>query len=163
MKVGDLMRRVPRHCSAADTAASAGRTMAETGIGALPVVSAELVVSGVLTDRDVCCVLSQHAERAQEVLVSEAASSPAWTCRADDELSRALATMRQHRVRRLPVVDEADRLEGLLSLDEVILAAQALAGGRLEVPVYTEVLETLKVIVGPPPALEKLAVTASAA
>ena len=61
--------------------------------------------------------------------------------------------MRAHSVRRLPVVDAFDCLEGLLSLDEVILAAHLLAGDRLSGPVHAEVVETMQAIVRPATAL----------
>jgi len=152
MKIRDLMRRVPRTCRSEDSLASAGRTMAEAGVGVLPVTDAERRVIGVLTDRDVCCGLSRAAHP-HEVRVGEVASSPPWTCLESDAVTTALGTMRQHAVRRLPVVDATGRLEGLLSLDEIVLAAHLVAGGGLDTPVYAEVVETLKAIVRPPSAL----------
>ena len=41
MKVRDLMRSIPRHTTASESLASAGRTMADAGVGVLPVVAAD--------------------------------------------------------------------------------------------------------------------------
>ena len=153
MKVRDLMRSIPRLTTAGESLASAGRTMAEAGVGVLPVVDANRRVVGVITDRDVCCALARGNRRPSELRVAEVASAPPWVCEADDDLSMALATMRTHSVRRLPVVDAFDCLEGLLSLDEVILAAHLLAGDRLSGPVHAEVVETMQAIVRPATAL----------
>ncbi len=78
---------------------------------------------------------------------------PPWVCEPGDDLSSALATMRTHAVRRLPVVDAFDRLEGLLSLDEVVLSSHLLAGDRMGAPVHAEVIETLQAILRPSTAL----------
>lgn len=152
MRVRELMRRVPRYCNGGDSVASAGRTMAEAGVGVLPVVDDDHRVTGVITDRDVCCALAK-AERPEELEVHEVASSPAWTCHPEDEVQQALGVMRAHAVRRLPVVDGAGGMEGLLSLDEIVLAATMLADGTLGGPVHAEVVETLQAILRPPTAL----------
>ena len=59
MKVRDLMRSIPRHTTMGESLASAGRTMAEAGVGVLPVVDANHRVVAVLTDRDVCCAVAR--------------------------------------------------------------------------------------------------------
>jgi CBS domain-containing protein len=149
MKVRDLMRRIPRHTMPAESLASAGRTMAEAGVGVLPVTDTNRRVVGVLTDRDVCCALAREDRRPSELCVGEVAASPPHTCQAGDELSAALATMRLHAVRRLPVVDADGRLDGLLSLDEVVVATHVVAGDDLGGPAYAEVVATLQAILHP--------------
>ena len=73
-------------------------------------------------------------------------------------LDAALATMRTYAVRRLPVVDTLDRLEGLLSLDEVVLASHLLADIRPGAPVHAEVVETMQAILRPAAALVEVPV-----
>ena len=153
MKVRDLMRSIPRHTTAGESLASAGRTMAEAGVGVLPVIDADRRVVAVITDRDVCCAVARENRRPGELRVGEVASMPPWVCEPGDDLSSALATMRVHGVRRLPVVDAFDRLEGLLSLDEVVLSSHLLAGDRMGAPVHAEVIETLQSILRPSTAL----------
>jgi CBS domain-containing protein len=127
--------------------------MAEAGVGVLPVIDADHRVTAVVTDRDVCCALARSDRRASELRVGDIASAPPYTCLASDDVSAALATMRAFALRRLPVVDARGRLDGLLSFDEVVLAAHEISGGRLDGPVYSEVVETLKAIVRPAAAL----------
>jgi CBS domain-containing protein len=149
MQVRELMRSIPRHTTAGESLASAGRIMAVAGVGVLPVIDAEHRVVAVITDRDICCALARENRRPSELRVAEVASAPPWVCEPGDELSLALATMRTHAVRRLPVVDAFDRLEGMLSIDEVVLASHLLAADRLDAPVHAEVVETLQAIVRP--------------
>jgi CBS domain-containing protein len=54
--------------------------------------------------------------------------------------------MRERRVRRLPVVGERGELVGLLSLDDVVLAARVLETDEFSGPFYVDIVETLKVI-----------------
>ena len=121
-------------------------------------VDADHRVVGVLTDRDVCCAVARANRRPSELRVEEVASAPPWVCEAGDELSAALATMRTYAV---PVVDPLDRLEGLLSLDEVILASHLLAGDRAGAPVHAEVIETMQAILRPAAALVEVPVGAA--
>ncbi len=153
MKVRDLMRSIPRHTTASESLASAGRTMADAGVGVLPVVDADRRVVAVITDRDICCALVRENRRPSDLRVAEVASAPPWVCEPGDELAVALSTMRTHTVRRLPVVDAFDRLEGLLSLDEIVLASHLLAGDRLGAPVHAEVIEVMQAIMRPSTAL----------
>jgi CBS-domain-containing membrane protein len=39
-----------------------------------------------------------------------------WVCQADDDVEEVLASMRAHRVRRLPVLDEKGELVGIVSM-----------------------------------------------
>jgi CBS domain-containing protein len=159
MRVRDLMRPIPRYCSLTDSLTSAGRTMTETGVGALPVLDAAHRVAGMITDRDICCALSVAALGPLELTVADIVSTPVRACRAEDDLSTALATLRAYSVRRLPVIDAEGRLEGLLSLDEIVLAAHSLATNGLGGPVHAEVVETLQAILRPPTSLVEVLAT----
>lgn len=149
MRVRDLMRRAPRNTTPGESLEDAALTMAEAGVGVLPVVDVDQRVAAVITDRDVCCALARGDRRPSELRVGDVASSPPYTCRASDDVSTALATMRAFALRRLPVIDARGRLEGLLSFDEIVLAAHEVAAGRADGPEFAEVVETLKAIVRP--------------
>lgn len=145
MKVRDVMRERPRVTSPGQNLAVAGQIMAEIDAGVLPVLGQDERLVGVLTDRDVCVALTSRDEKSSDVLVDQAMSRGAHTCREDDELAGALGKMRHHRVRRLPVVADDMRLVGLLCLDDVAtLAAEGGAGA--DEPSYAEVAETLKAV-----------------
>ncbi|MDT0309783.1 CBS domain-containing protein [Streptomyces sp. DSM 44917] len=51
---------------------------------------------------------------------AELMSAPAITVRATDPLAKAARTMADHRVKRLPVLDEEDRLVGIVSRRDVV-------------------------------------------
>jgi predicted transcriptional regulator len=100
----------------------------------------------VITDRDICLAVTGGDRRAAEIRVEEVMSKPAHTCRPSDDVRQALAIMRERRVRRLPVVGERGELVGLLSLDDVVLAARVLETDEFSGPFYVDIVEALKVI-----------------
>ena len=144
MRVRDIMRSEARVCWLDTSLAEAGRTMAEIGCGVLPVLGRGDQVVGMITDRDICLGLAEKDRRPSEVKVQDIVGSELYTCRADDHIAEALDTMRIFGVRRLPVVDDSQRLEGILSLDDVILEARALGAEGFEGPFYSDIARTLK-------------------
>jgi len=145
MKVRDIMRRDVHSCSPRTTLEAAGRTMAGAGCGFLPVV-AEGRVTGVLTDRDVCVTLARLDRRPSQVEVQAAMNREVHSCAVDEDVRTSLWRMREHGVRRLPVLDAGARLQGVLSLDDVALAARAFEGEGFTGPLYPDVAETLQAI-----------------
>lgn len=150
MKVSDVMKGQPRTVGLAESVGTAGRTMAEVGCGVLPVIDGDGQVLGMITDRDICCALAGRDQLPSQVMVREVMSTPVVSCRPEVPIGEALATMRRHKVRRLPVVDDHNRLEGLLALDDVVLEAKLLETEHFTGPLYVEIAETLKQIVSHP-------------
>jgi CBS domain-containing protein len=128
MKAKDLMTSEPKTCSRATNLAEAAEIMLAGDCGMLPVVDEGRLV-GVVTDRDLYIALGTRNQRAAELTVGEVAQSPVYTCTPQDEADAVLATMRAHRVRRLPVEGFGGTVLGIISLDDLALAAgsQALA------------------------------------
>lgn len=150
MRVREIMRREARSCHPWTSLAEAGRTMAEVGCGVLPVVDLEQQVVGMVTDRDICLALTGHDRRASEVTVHDAMHGNVFTCEAGDDIGDALAVMAACQVRRLAVLDEAGRLDGILSLDDVAVASRALGPNEYTGPFYSDVAKTLKAICSQP-------------
>jgi len=146
MQVRELMRAEPRSCSPDDTLATAGRRMADVGCGFLPVVAERGDVIGVITDRDICCGLTTRDALPSQVKVRDVMSQEVFSSFEEDDLSNALHTMRTGRVRRLPVVDSDWNLRGILSLDDVVLAARSEEDKTYRGPKYDDVARTLQAI-----------------
>ncbi len=103
MKVKDIMTTDVKTCTPDTTVAEATHLMWDGDCGFLPVVDdGELV--GVVTDRDLYIALGTKNERASVLKVGAVATTKLATCVAEDDVNAALATMKQARVRRLPVV-----------------------------------------------------------
>jgi CBS domain-containing protein len=99
--------------------------MGESAVGSLIVVDALRRPLGIVTDRDLvvrCLAPGKDPERTR--LRDVMSGPPAWV-REDRSAEDAIGEMARLRVRRLPVVDEHDRLVGILALDDVVLAELA--------------------------------------
>ena len=108
-------------CRADNSLSEAAAAMWRRDCGAVPVVDGDGRVVGVITDRDICMALATRGRLASEVKVGEAMSGPARTCTTVDDVREALEVMEREQLRRLPVVDSAGRLAGILSINDIIL------------------------------------------
>ncbi len=140
MKVTDIMTREPRVCSTSTNLAAAAELMLDGDCGILPVVDEGKLV-GVVTDRDMYIALATRNKLASQLTVGEVVQTPVWTCGPDDDVQAALATMKQHVVRRLPVEGFGGTVQGIISMNDILLAA----GPRKQVR-EAEVVETLQSI-----------------
>lgn len=125
MKVREIMTSDVKACRPETNLAEAVKLMWERDCGALPVVKSDGKVSGMITDRDICVAIATRGQTADRIAVRDVTSGKAATCTPDDDAIVALQTMKLQRVRRLPVVDAGGRLNGILSLSDVVTRAGA--------------------------------------
>jgi predicted transcriptional regulator len=74
--------------------------------------------------------LATRGKRASELTVGEVAQAPVHTCSPDDDVHAVLETMKQHRVRRLPVAGFEGAIMGVVSMNDIVLAAGRRKGVR---------------------------------
>jgi len=67
------------------------------------------------------------------MLVKNRMSRPAITVRQDADFQKALALMQEKQLRRLPVVDDAGRLVGIVVERDLLVAAMRYLQARVEV------------------------------
>jgi CBS domain-containing protein len=97
----------------------AARRLAEHDIGAMPVCNAEGRLEGMLTDRDIAVKVVAAGLDPKATTVGEVCRSTAVvTIGADDSVEEALRTMKDHAVRRLPVID-GHEVVGMVSQADV--------------------------------------------
>jgi CBS domain-containing protein len=123
MKIEHLMTNDVRSCGPNDNLSLVAQAMWDGDCGCLPVVDAERRVVGMITDRDVCMAAHLRGAPLWSLTVSEVMSRVVYACRPTEKLSAATALMTEHRLRRLPVVDEQGRLTGLVTLSSLAHAA----------------------------------------
>ena len=123
MNIAQLMTREVQPCMPEDTLQRAAQIMWDHDCGSVPVVDDQCCVIGMVTDRDICMGALFGGQRLHECTVGEVMSEPALTCSPEDSIEDAQAVMRSHQIRRLPVVDEDQRLVGILSLNDLAVAA----------------------------------------
>ena len=98
--------------------ADAARMMRDMQVGDVLVAEGN-ALHGVLTDRDVV-VRAVADERSYATAAVDVCSPAAVTCAPSDDVERAVVLMREHALRRLPVVDEG-RLVGVVSLGDLAM------------------------------------------
>jgi len=149
MKVKDVMMRTPASCSPETNLGAAIEMLWTRNCGMLPIVDAKKKVIAVVTDRDLCVALGTRNRLAGQIAVGEVASGETYICRAEDDIHDALQEMARNRVRRLPVVNQDGVLEGILSMDDVVLHAEVGSWGRSVELSDEDVMKTLRQIYGP--------------
>lgn len=139
--VRTLMTTHVRTCQTDDALSQAAHLMWNEDCGIVPVLKDHQVV-GVITDRDICMATYTQGKAPGELRIEGAMSKQLLSCSADDSLATALATMRESRVRRLPVVTLEGKLLGLLSLADVVRWAQPLSNPSVDAAI-TETLAAI--------------------
>ena len=118
-KARDIMEKDVEFVSADDTVEQAAKKMKQTDTGALPICNDEKRLEGMITDRDIAVKVVAQGKDPKKTKVSEIADQPeVVTIGADDSIDEALKTMKNKKVRRLPVIDGRE-VVGIISQGDV--------------------------------------------
>jgi len=117
-KVRDLMTPGPIGVDYNQTVGDAARIMRDWGVGAVLVVNGQSL-HGLVTDRDLVVRAVAESRRPDEP-VGPLSSSELFGVNADDDAGVAARLMREHAVRRLPVIDNG-QVAGMVSLGDLAL------------------------------------------
>jgi CBS domain-containing protein len=136
MQLKDICTPEAAYCERKTTTLRAAGLMREKHVGDLVVVddaSDERTPVGIITDRDIVVkVLGKERDPAR-VPVGDVMRTPVVVANHTDDISDAIARMRAHRVRRLPVVGPHGRLIGIVTLDDLLRQLVNDAGALLEI------------------------------
>ncbi|HSM94411.1 MAG TPA: CBS domain-containing protein [Rhizomicrobium sp.] len=114
MKVLEAMIRGAFVADVSDSVRQAARMMAEDDLGFLPVIDDDQIV-GVITDRDIvtrCVALGLSASSRVGAMMTPRIRC----CYEDQDLDLVIEDMAERQLRRMPVLNRANRLVGILSL-----------------------------------------------
>ncbi len=106
-----------------ETLAQAAQRMRESHVGDLVVVDnlERRMPIGMLTDRDIVVgPVAQATEQIAALTIGDVMTTPTITIRESESLDAALTTMARRGVRRLPVINSAGSLTGVLAVDDVL-------------------------------------------
>ena len=118
-----ISRMAPGRTMTAKTDVSvseAARLMRMMGIGSLILVDDAQKPTSIVTDRDLVAKIGTGIDP-RATPVAECASPSLITIARDSKISEAVALMRKHGIRRVPVVDTAGALCGMVSMDDVLI------------------------------------------
>jgi CBS domain-containing protein len=124
MKLKDFCVLDVATCSREMTVAAAAQLMRERHAGDLVVVGdpEDREPIGIVTDRDVVIQVVALGRDPATTRVGEIMSSPIVIASESEELAQALERMATHGVRRIPVVDDAGAVSGIIALDDALKA-----------------------------------------
>ena len=120
MTVGRICTRKTHVARADESVRAAAGRMREGHVGTLVAVDDDGCPSGILTDRDLAVRVVADGLDASRIRVEEVMTAhPRWV-QEGTAIEDALALMQRLGVRRLPVVDESEKLVGIVSADDVL-------------------------------------------
>jgi len=131
MKISDVMTPNPSTVSLADDIQKAARIMRDEDAGSVPVVDEGRVV-GMVTDRDIA--IRAVADGDFDCTIEDICSDDVVCATPEMSTAEAAELMGEHQIRRLPVVDDDDRLVGIVSIGDLAVkeGRDARTGDTLE-------------------------------
>lgn len=148
MQIKQIMTKDIATCRPDTNLAVVAKLMWDRDCGFVPVIDAAGKVAGVITDRDICIATATRRLLPDQITATQAMRrQPIHTTQPEDMAEKALSTMKQFQVRRLPVVAADGSLKGIVSMNDIVLASQQKEG-----PTAAEIVSTLAAICAHPPA-----------
>jgi CBS domain-containing protein len=117
MKISEVMTTNVETVTPEQTAQEAASFMLRANAGSIPVCEGDRVI-GMITDRDIA-IRGIAEGRGPDTPISELMSADIVCAREDDDTTDVAERMSSEQVRRLPVVDDNDRLVGIVSLGDL--------------------------------------------
>jgi CBS domain-containing protein len=110
----DIMTADPTCIRTSETVLDAARRMAEQSVGSLPVCGEDNRLKGMLTDRDIVVKVLAAGKDPRAMHAGEVPTDEIVTVDVDDDVDAVMRTMKQHKIRRVPVLDN-HKLVGIVA------------------------------------------------
>jgi CBS domain-containing protein len=117
----EVMTREPACCEPGDSIVRAAELMKSEDVGAVPVVESKTGrrLVGIITDRDIVVKVLAAGRSSDAASVRDAMTQNPVTVREEDDVDRAVSAMADRKVRRIPVVDGAGSLRGIIAQADI--------------------------------------------
>jgi CBS domain-containing protein len=121
MKVNDLMTKDPACCTPETGLQEVARLMVDNDCGEIPVVDSKRTMRpvGVVTDRDIVVRSVAEGSNPLEMEAGDVMSSPVVTVSPDTSVEDVADRMEEHQLRRVPVVDDAGTICGIVAQADI--------------------------------------------
>ena len=133
MRIEEVMTREPVCCTPDTGLREVAQMMVEHDCGQIPIVksTSDQSVLGVVTDRDIVARLVAKGRNPVDLQAATCMSQPVITVRTDQSIEDCIEVMEAHRIRRVPVVDAAGRMRGIVSQADIAQHAPPASTGEL--------------------------------
>ena len=101
-------------------AVDVARIMGEKNVGSVVVISGDNRPAGILTDRDLAVRVMAQEKNPGEVRAKEVMTRDVITFQDSMGIYEAIRKMTDEGIRRMPVVDDAGKLIGIVTMDDII-------------------------------------------
>jgi len=120
-KCEEVMTMGPVCCLPTTMVEEAAQIMKRENIGPIPVIQDEQTrkLVGIVTDRDLALKIVAEGRDAKSTKVEAVMTRKVVTCRAEDDVQKALDAMAEHQLRRIPVVDKEGKILGIIAQADV--------------------------------------------
>lgn len=125
MRIADVCTHRVVSTQATVSVRDAAEAMRQHHVGALVVVekpNGERIPVGIVTDRDIVVAVVATGGNPDKLTLGQIMSKPVATCTEAEGLFAAILTMREHGVRRLPVLNAKGGLAGMVAADDIYSA-----------------------------------------
>ena len=120
-KCDEVMTKNPVCCLPDDTVLKVAQLMKRENVGSIPVIenaqTKKLV--GIVTDRDLALKIVAEGLDSKSTKAEMVMTSKVVTCHTGDDLQKALDAMAEHQLRRIPVVDNDNKVVGIIAQADV--------------------------------------------
>jgi CBS domain-containing protein len=123
LRIQQVMTQNVHCCHRDDSLERAARLMWEHDVGAVVVVDDAGRPIAMVTDRDASMAAYIQGKPLAKIRVGEAMSKAVVTAQATDSVSDVEQVMREHQVRRVPVLDARGQLAGIVSQNDLVREA----------------------------------------
>ena len=141
MEIRELLEkagRTPVTCHRSDSAQDAATKLQENGVGAMPVLSSDGTLVGMISERDLVREFSKHGAELTDLTVGDILTKSVIFMAPSADLSDAMRAMHQHGFRHVPILD-AGKLIGVISIRDLLALGMLFAGTISERPAVAEV------------------------
>lgn len=120
-KSSDVMTKDLVYCLPDESVANVAQLMKKEDIGPVLIVDNEenKTLVGIVTDRDLALKVVGEGRDPKNTRVEDVMTVKVVTSRAGDSVENAMKAMAQYQLRRIPVVDDRNRLVGIISQADV--------------------------------------------
>ncbi len=145
MKVKEVMTTDAKAIWLTESLSDAAKSMWENDCGILPIIKDGRKVIGMITDRDICMAAAMKDCNPSGISVEEVMTGQVYAVKPEDDVHQALQTMQEHKIRRLPVVSPEGELEGIVSMNDIVLKAKETSGKTPQID-YAAIVKTYQAI-----------------
>lgn len=116
--VQELMTKDLTTCVETSPVVEAARLMEREGVGSIPVLEGGRLV-GIVTDRDIAVRVVAAGRDPQQTQIQDVMTRDPESVTVDDSIDKVMEVMESRQVRRIPVIDEARKLVGIIAQADI--------------------------------------------